>query len=55
MASEDKVTIEVLEQEGILAKRKYEVDPSQVLVGGTYLSELLQEHKRASRRSGVIS
>lgn len=49
-----KVTLEVLEQDGILTKCKYDVDPSMVLVGGIYLSELIDEHKRASRRSGVI-
>lgn len=49
-----KVTLEILEQDGILTKRKYDVDPNQVLVNGLYLNELLDEHKRASRRSGVI-
>jgi hypothetical protein len=55
MASEKTAKIEILEQEGILEKRLYEVDPKEVLVNGITLEEMMFSYKRESKRTGVIS
>ena len=49
---EARIIIEV--QDGILEKRDYRIDPREVTVNGTLLSELLKEHARAQTRTGVI-
>jgi hypothetical protein len=50
-----KIQLRIEEQEGILSRRKYSVDPAAVLIDGILLSEYIEAYQRAQRRTGVIA
>jgi hypothetical protein len=52
---EGKITIHIEEQDGILQRREYDVDPTLVLIDGILLSEYIREYKRAQSRTSVIN
>ena len=54
MSKSKKVTIRIEEQDGILQRREYPVDPTSVFVDGVLLSEYVEAYQRAQRRTGIL-